>query len=216
MSNTFVILKRCAVANGVKVHFHNENQGDKKEQWPPGNRHFLLPLSQITPTDLDLILFAIIWQVQRRNDWDILSFPRFFSRNFVSFVLECYILSHTALLVAKCQRQDFFRGAVYLHRIDEFASQHCLRKMDNFVFCRPHFLLFFCFLWLIAQSQEVPAERSSVLVPLSLSPRWGNRGRFTTKTYDPDLLRIQGEPWDCLDTVDTLQKTKQNKSPTLK
>lgn len=65
MSNTFVILKRCAAANGVKAHFHNENQGDKKEQWPPGNCHFLLPLSQITPTDLDLILFAIIWQVQR-------------------------------------------------------------------------------------------------------------------------------------------------------
>lgn len=154
--------------------------------------------------------------MQRRNDWDILSCPRLFSRNFVSFILECHILSHTALRVPKFQRRDFFRDTVYLYRIDEFASQHSLGKMVNFVFCRPHFLLFFFFLRLIAQSQEVPAERSSVLVPLSLSPRWGNRGRFSTKTYDSDLFHIQGEPRDCLDVVDTLKKAKQNKSPTLK
>lgn len=52
MSKTFVILKWRAATNGVKVHFHNENQGDKKEKWPPGNRHFLLRLCQIAPREL--------------------------------------------------------------------------------------------------------------------------------------------------------------------
>lgn len=50
MSNTsytkpFVILNRdlqlSQTANGVKLHFHNENLSNKKEQWPFYPSHFL-------------------------------------------------------------------------------------------------------------------------------------------------------------------------------
>lgn len=91
MSNTFVILKRRAATNGVKVHFHNENQGDKKEQWPPSFCRFLLRLSLIAPSVLDLISRAIFGKCNAKIAWDILSSRRFF-RTTVSFMLECHIL----------------------------------------------------------------------------------------------------------------------------
>lgn len=58
-TNPFVILN-CDLhlgqtANGVKLHFHNENPSNKKEQWPFGPSYFLLHLFNVISTDADLI-----------------------------------------------------------------------------------------------------------------------------------------------------------------
>lgn len=64
MSNTsrtspFVILncdlQLSQTANGVKLHFHNENPSNKKEQWPFYPRHFLLYPFNVASTDPYLI-----------------------------------------------------------------------------------------------------------------------------------------------------------------
>lgn len=160
-----------------------------------------------------------IWQVQRKK------YLGHFRRLRGSFAQLCQFyagmshfqsilpqvhssLSHTASLLPKFPRPDFF--GVYLCGVDEFASQSYLRKMDNCLFCHPHFLLL-CFhsLWLIV-------KRSSVLAPPSLSQHGENLGRFAVKTYALGPLayprRALCLPWCSWYS----QKTKQNKSPILK
>lgn len=58
-TSPFVILNRnlqlSQTANGVKLHFHNENPGNKKEQLPFYSSHFLLYPFNVISTYADLI-----------------------------------------------------------------------------------------------------------------------------------------------------------------
>lgn len=58
-TNLFVILncdlQLSQTANGVKLHFHNENPSDKKEQWPFYPSHFLHYSFNVISTDAYLM-----------------------------------------------------------------------------------------------------------------------------------------------------------------
>lgn len=58
-TNPFVILncdlQLSQTANGVKLHFHNENPSNKEEQWPFYPSHFLLYPFNVISTDADLM-----------------------------------------------------------------------------------------------------------------------------------------------------------------